>query len=87
MRGFVTREIGDVTGDGVDRVHTDDGEAHRPDLLCDTEPIEACHRGGSEGDPTLVIRKLGGGFVDLDSTADLGKRECSTRTSDSTPNH
>ena len=53
----------------------------------DTEPIEACHRGGSEGDPTLVIRKLGGGFVDLDSTADLGKRECSTRTSDSTPNH
>jgi hypothetical protein len=40
MCGLVTRELGDTTGDGVDRVHIHDGEPHCRDLIPDTEPIE-----------------------------------------------
>ncbi|MFZ0875121.1 MAG: hypothetical protein WAN20_11445 [Pseudonocardiaceae bacterium] len=87
MRRLVTGKIGHVARGGVDGADTHHGEADRPDVVRDTDPIEPGHRGGAQRDPAAAVRRPCRGFVDLDRHADLSERERGSRTADTASDH
>jgi hypothetical protein len=87
MRGFVMGKIGYAARGGVDGANTHHGEADRPDVVRDTDPIKPGHRGRPQSDPAAAVHRSCPSFVDLDRHADLGKRERGSRAADTASDH